>query len=160
MSNQKIKIPWVFADVFEFSSVLEKNERFSVFRCFTDVFECFFEPSSKWRFSVIFRIVKKPLGFVGKLRTRSDEVEKSIWELEKKGTFFGADFLCSRITYISTLRLERLYESCNVLPLLGRSPFQGWAPGRAAKIRLARRWRYFSGIFGHFRHHARTFPRW
>ena len=30
MSNQKIKIPLVFADVFEFTSVLKKNERFSV----------------------------------------------------------------------------------------------------------------------------------
>ena len=36
--------------------------------------EC--ESSSKWRFYVIFRIVKKALGFIGKLRTSSDEVEK------------------------------------------------------------------------------------
>ena len=98
-SNKKVKILLVFTNVFEFSSVLKKNERFSVFRCFTDVFDCFLKPSSKWRFYVIFRIVKKQLGFVGKSRTSSDEVEKWIWELEKKGTFFGADFACSRITY-------------------------------------------------------------
>ena len=47
------------------------------------------------------------------------------------------------------LELEKLYESCNVLLPWGRSPFQGWAPGRAAKIQRARRWRYFSGKFGH-----------
>ena len=35
-------------------------------------------------------------------------------------------------------------------PCRGWSPFQGWAPGRAAKIGFARRWRYFSGNFGHF----------
>ena len=36
--------------------------------------EC--ESSSKWRFYVIFRIVKKQLGFVGKSNTTSDELKK------------------------------------------------------------------------------------
>ena len=31
---------------------------------------------SKWRFYVIFRIVKKQLGFVGKSNTTSDELKK------------------------------------------------------------------------------------
>ena len=65
-----------FTDVFEFSSDLKKNEWFQDYIGFTDVFEFFFESSSKWRFYVIFRIVKKALGFIGKLRTSRDEVEK------------------------------------------------------------------------------------
>ena len=46
--------------------------------------------------------------------------------------------------------LERLYESCNILRSWGRSPFQGWAPGRAAEIRLKLCRRHFSENFGHF----------
>ena len=43
---------------------------------------------------------------------------------------------------------------CNV-SRWGLSPFQGLAPGRAAKIRLQPRRRHFFQNFGHFRHHAR-----
>ena len=70
--------------------------------------------------------------------------------LRKRGRFSEPISFAAELHIISTLRLERLYESCNVLLDWGRSPFQGWAPGRAAKIRFARRWRYFSGNFGHF----------
>ena len=70
--------------------------------------------------------------------------------LRKRGRFSEPISFAAELHIISTLRLERLYESCNVLLPWGRSPFQGWAPGRAAKIRFARRWRYFSGNFDHF----------
>ena len=51
---------------------------------------------------------------------------------------------------ISTLRLERLWQSCNVLLYWRRNPFKGWAPGRAAQIRLERRRRHFSENVDHF----------
>ena len=47
--------------------------------------------------------------------------------------------------------LERLYESCIMLLLWGLNPFQGLAPGRAAKIRLEPRRRHFFENFDHFR---------
>ena len=43
-------------------------------------------------------------------------------------------------------------------PCRGLSPFQGLAPGRAAKIRLQPRRRHFFENFGHFGLHARTYP--
>ena len=46
--------------------------------------------------------------------------------------------------------LERLYESCNMFRIWGRSPIQGWAPGRAAEIHLKLRRRHFSENFSHF----------
>ena len=77
-------------------------------------------------------------------------MSKSEFEsLRKEGRFSDPISFAAELHIISTLRLERLYESCNVLLCWGRSPFQGWAPGRAAKNRLARRWRCFSGNFGH-----------
>ena len=83
---------------------------------------------------------------------------KSKFESLRKGGFQKSKISSATILYIiSTVRLENLYESCTMFLSLGRNPFQGWAPGRAAKIRFARRWQYFSGNVGHFRHHARTY---
>ena len=65
-------------------------------------------------------------------------------------TFWQACWNSISPAAVLLLELERLYESCNVLLYWGRSPFQGWAPGRAAKIRLERRRRHFFGNFDHF----------
>ena len=78
--------------------------------------------------------------------------------LRKRGRFSEPISFAAELHIISTLRLERLYESCNVLLCWWRSPFQGRAPGRAAKIRVALRWRYFSKNSVIFRHHDRTHP--
>ena len=144
-----------------FRAFWKKNERFSVFRCFTDVFDCFLKPSSKWRFYVIFRIVKKQLGFVGKSRTSSDEVEKWIWELEKKGTFFGADFACSRITYYKywkTGKGSTNHVMCRFVG--GEALSRAEPPAGPPKFDLLVADGTFPEISVIFRHHARTFPPW
>ena len=72
----------------------------------------------------------------------------------------GHGFCSALILYIlSTVKdQERIYGSCGRIPLWGRSPFQGWAPGRAAEIRFELRRRHFFENFAHLGHHARTYP--
>ena len=68
------------------------NKKSSDYIGFTDVFEFFFESSSKWRFYVIFRIVKKTIGICMKIENDERWTQKVNFRGTPEENIFRSQF--------------------------------------------------------------------